>query len=293
VLIALISSGVMAALTKGTEVSVRNEVTQLANGVQAFKAQFQVQYIPDRMILPPLPLQGDDAATVKLVSDTKVFLASVWPRLDLSASSNKLTAQYWQAGKSRQILHGDQVLVWALGGWRDPATNNVYGFSTDPTDPMRPYVLTQGQPAPQRHGPFFDGFTTERLRTFALPNPEYKALPKRAMNFPSFVDYYGKMPYLYFSSGKAGNDYSNDIAAPTEDPNTYMKVSPYLLSATPLSQNQITAKYANPSGFQIICAGRDFVFGPGGLSWAGSNQPVLGPGVKDDIANFYATKLGD
>src|SRR5439155_15373975 len=129
VLVGLISSGVIAALQRGSEVQARNEVTQLANGVQAFKGQFQVQYIPDRMILPPVPDASDDAVTQKLVADTRVFLTSVWPRLNLN-NPNILKAQYWQAGKTRQILHGDQVLVWALGGWRDLTTNNVYGFST-------------------------------------------------------------------------------------------------------------------------------------------------------------------
>jgi prepilin-type N-terminal cleavage/methylation domain-containing protein len=286
VLIALISSGVMAALSKGTEVNVRSEVSQLTAAVQAFKGQFQVQFIPDRMILPPVAAQGDDPATQKLVSDTQVFLKSVWTRLD---PVKMASGQYWQVGKGRHVLHGDQVLVWALGGWRDLSTNNVYGFSTDATDPMKPY--TAGQ---QRHGPFFEGFTAERLRTFAMPsNAEIKTLPKRAINFPSFVDYYGKVPYLYFSSGKAGNDYSYEIAAPTPDPNNYIKVAPYALSVTQVSPTQTIVKFANPSGFQIVCAGKDNVFGPGGLTWGGSNQPVLTAEVKDDLANFSATKLGD
>src|SRR5262249_40418881 len=161
-------------------------------------------------------------------------------------------------------------------------TNNVFGFYPDPTDPMKPYQNGQ-----QRHGPFFDGFTTDRLRVFALGSQQEVAkppLPKRAIHFPSFVDYYGKLPYLYFSSGKAGNDSSNGAtAAPTEDPNTYMAVSPYQLAAT---------KYAQPNGFQIVCAGRDNIFGPGGLSWSGGGGQLT-PGGKDDIANFSATKLGD
>jgi prepilin-type N-terminal cleavage/methylation domain-containing protein len=280
VLIALISSGVMAALSKGTEVSVRNEVTQLANGVQAFKAQFQVQYIPDRLVLPPVPDPSDDVSTQKWVADSQVFLKSVWPRLN---PANMVKAQYWQAGKSRQILHGDQVLVWALGGWRDG--QNVFGFNTDPTDPMKPYT-----PGQQRHGPFFEGFTTDRLKLFtSQTGPEIKTLPKRASNFPSFVDYYGKVPYLYFSSGKAGNDYGSDatrgaIAAPQDDPNTpWAPVLPYKIS---------TNKFANASGFQIVSAGKDGLFGIGDQNWSGGGGQ-LSPFGRDDISNFSATKLGD
>jgi prepilin-type N-terminal cleavage/methylation domain-containing protein len=284
VLVALISSGVMAALQRGSEVQARNEVTQLANAIQAFKAQFQVQYVPDRLIFPPVATQNDDPATQKLVQDTQVFLKSVWPRLN---PTNMASGAYWQVGKGREILHGDQVLVWALGGWRDIQPNgqqNVFGFYTDPTDPMRPYQ--QGQ---QRHGPFFEGFTPDRLKVFAMSSPEVKTLPKRSNFFPSFVDYYGKVPYLYFSSGKSANDYSNAIAAPQDDPNNpWMAVSPYRL---PASQS-VGAKYANSTGFQIVSAGRDRLFGPGDLQWGGGNgqTPIQG---KDDIGNFYATKLGD
>src|SRR5439155_20410229 len=72
VLVGLISSGVIAALQRGSEVQARNEVMQLANGVQAFKAQFQVQYVPDQLVLPP---SGDQTGA------TAVFLKQVWPRL--------------------------------------------------------------------------------------------------------------------------------------------------------------------------------------------------------------------
>jgi prepilin-type N-terminal cleavage/methylation domain-containing protein len=300
VLIALISSGVMAALSRGTETSVRNEVTQLANAVQAFKAQFQVQYIPDKLVLPP----GYDAGS-------KQWISSVWTRIyagplptdvgPLSATTSTFTRNgsaytlpnnpnnnpfsYWQvSGSQPVVLHGDQVLVWALGGWRDVNSNNVFGFNTDPTDPMKPYV--QGT---QRHGPFFDGFTSDRLKYFGFGKQQVEVskppLPKRANSFPSFVDYYGKMPYLYFSSGKAGNDYPGPLAAPTEDPNTpFIPVFPYKLASN---------KFANPTGFQIICAGKDALFGGGDVAWSGGPGGQVTVGGKDDIANFSATKLGD
>lgn len=300
VLIALISSGVMAALARGSEVSARNEVTQLANGVQAFKGQFQVQYIPDKLVLPP----GFDAATQQ-------FLASAWPRLDQNMLRKTDTTpypipsrvndpnmpgalksvnvfSYWQvSGAEPTVLHGDQVLVWALGGWRDVNTNNVFGFSTDSTDPMKPYLLSPGKPASQRHGPYYD-FTADRLKILALPKGQLEvskpSLPKRSISFPSFIDYYGKAPYLYFSSGKAGNDYTNPIAAFQDDPNQpWIAVFAYQTAAN---------KFANPSGFQIVSAGRDGLFGNGGLGWSGGGGQ-MSTGGKDDIGNFSATKLGD
>jgi hypothetical protein len=47
--------------------------------------------------------------------------------------------------------------------------------------------------------------------------------------------------------------------------------------------------YWNPNSFQIISAGKDQAFGPGGL-W-GTNNPASGPGA-DDISNFSSSKLG-
>jgi prepilin-type N-terminal cleavage/methylation domain-containing protein len=284
VLVALISSGVVAVIHRGNEVRARNEVTQLANAVQAFKTQFSIQFIPDRLTLPP----GYDTTGA-----TQVFLKSVWPRLDArtfgTTGTNQFTINgrqthvfdYWQVqGNQAVTLQGDQVLVWMLGGWREivPSTGDTiatFGFATDPTDPMKPYTA-----GAQRHT-FFDGFMTERLRNYNASG--------RATNFPSFVDVYEKVPYIYFSSGKAGNDYTaSPHTVPSIDPNSgavFTKgVLPYKLS-----QN----KYANPNSFQIICAGRDQLFGDGGLGWGGVANASLGVGVKDDIANFYQTKLGD
>src|SRR5947207_960129 len=122
VLVALLSAGVMAALHRGEEVRARNEVTQLANAVQAFKTQFQVQYAPDRLVLPP----GYDTSGA-----TQLFLKSVWPRLNaatLGQGTNPFTINgrqtnvfdYWQVqGGQAVTLAGDQALVWVLGGWRE------------------------------------------------------------------------------------------------------------------------------------------------------------------------------
>jgi prepilin-type N-terminal cleavage/methylation domain-containing protein len=283
VLVALISSGVMAALARGDEVRARNEVSQLANAIQSFKTQFQVQYIPDRIVLPP----GFDAGT-------KQWMTSVWPRMNptvLTGTTGASLFDYWQVYNDQGqpatqpvILQGDQVLVWVLGGWKENAKTkgpyNVFGFSTDPTDPMKPY--TAGS---QRHGPFFEGLIPDRLALFSGGN--------RAPGFPSFVDVYSKVPYIYFSSGKAGNDYTTTAhMVPSLDPNSGQ---PFLKAVLPF---KISAnKYANPSSFQIICAGRDQLFGDGDVAWAGASGPspagLLSPGVRDDIANFSQTKLGD
>src|SRR5206468_6062565 len=53
ILVALTSSAVLNAFQRGTDVQARNEVSQLASAVQAFKTQFQVAYVPDRLFFPP------------------------------------------------------------------------------------------------------------------------------------------------------------------------------------------------------------------------------------------------
>ena len=97
------------------------------------------------------------------------------------------------------------------------------------------------------------------------------------------------MPYVYFTSGKAGNDYTTTPhVVPSVDPATGQLTTKQML---PFKLNG--NKYANASTFQIICAGRDNEFGDGGIGWAGASGGSLTTGVKDDIANFYQNRLGD
>src|SRR5205823_2526566 len=145
ILFALTTAAVMSAFNRGADVQARNEVSQLGNALQAFKTQFQVQYPPDRLIFPP----GYDSSGA-----TQQYLKSIWPRLDprtLGVGTTAFTLNgvpyaqgvftYWQVpGTQPQTLQGDQVLVWVLGGWRDLSTNATFGFSTDATDPMKPYT---------------------------------------------------------------------------------------------------------------------------------------------------------
>jgi hypothetical protein len=259
----------------GDTVKLRNEISQLAQAVQAFKTQYQVSYIPDRIVLPPF----NDAPTQQ-------YLKSVWPRLSpatLGAANFTLNGanytpySYWGVpGKVSQpvTLYGDQALVFFLGGALD-ASGNPTGFCTDQTDPMQP--AKQGV---ARHGPFYE-FPANRLVAFSGSSP-VNTLPSRS-SYRSFVDIYGQMPYLYFSSSKAGNDYGNVILAPTSVPGKFIQVSPYQLNST---------RFANPNGFQIISAGKDGAFGTGGTAWAGATGGAATTDGADDMANFHPNTLG-
>jgi prepilin-type N-terminal cleavage/methylation domain-containing protein len=272
IMFALISAAAIKVLSKGDEVKLRNEISQLATAVQAFKQQFAVSYIPDQIILPPYTQSGDSAQVQQLVSETQQFLKSAWTRLSpatLGSANFTLNGTaytpftYWGVpGNSRVILQGDQCLVFWLGGPRD-AAGNVLAFCADPTDPMN-------RTSNKRVTLFYE-FPTDRLTI--LPLDSVRTAP-----FPSFKDIYGTAPYLYFATGKAENAYSHSVALSATS-----SVLPYQLSSN---------RFANPSSFQIVSAGKDGLFGAGGLQWAGATGGGATQNGYDDVANFHPTFLG-
>src|SRR5579871_6767930 len=73
IMFALAAGAVVKALGKADEVRARNDITQLANGIAAFKTQFQVSYVPDMIVLPP----GYDPGTQQ-------YFSSLFPRINPS-----------------------------------------------------------------------------------------------------------------------------------------------------------------------------------------------------------------
>ena len=94
------------------------------------------------------------------------------------------------------------------------------------------------------------------------------------------------MAYAYFSSGTAQNKY-DAYSALGHDCNSLTTMAPYF--------NQPTAggayQFYHPDTFQIISAGRDKNFGPGG-QWTSADGASMGVGGMDNISNFYDAKLG-
>jgi hypothetical protein len=117
----------------------------------------------------------------------------------------------------------------------------------------------------ERWGPYFD-FKTNRLQA--------------TTNFVRYLDPYGTQPYLYFAcTTNAGNNYNTNPPDTNVQTNGQL-VQPYYFGST----------FFNPKGFQIISAGADATFGPGG-SWDPTKGYAPGHGV-DDIANFSRSMLG-
>jgi len=149
-------------------------------------------------------------------------------------------------------LEGDQCLVYFLNGPRGD------GFSINPPNPTAP-----GGP---RVGPFFE-FDENRLIQRVKGNP-----------FSSFQDGYRKNVYAYFCTVRTKNNYRADCPS--------LKVAPYF------KKGSMPVKYYYPSSFQIISAGKDGIFGPGGAWAPESAAKDVGPNGLDDLCNFHGEFLG-
>jgi prepilin-type N-terminal cleavage/methylation domain-containing protein len=127
------------------------------------------------------------------------------------------------------------------------------GFQGFSNNKQQPFTppLSAGE---QRLGPFLD-----------LPSNRFTADGR-------LLDPYGS-PYAYFSFDPTINTYPSV---------SWSGVSPY---------KDVGGKFLQPRGFQIISAGKNQVFGPGG-TWVPNQGPytVTGPGG-DDVANFSAGPL--
>src|SRR5256885_11964690 len=114
ILFALTSAAVIKALGKSDEVRTRNDISQLQSAIQAFKTDFQVSYIPDRLILPP----GADPTL-----ESKQYISTLWPRINSAyLLDTPLARTIWgvQPGNNTiQILQGHQTIAFFLGVARD------------------------------------------------------------------------------------------------------------------------------------------------------------------------------
>ncbi|MFO0823512.1 MAG: type II secretion system protein [Gemmataceae bacterium] len=159
-------------------------------------------------------------------------------------------------GLPNVTLDGNQTLCFFLtGGGFGPAPFS--GFSNNPRYPFTP----KASGAETRKGPWLEA----NLKYYtAAPNGQ-----------PWIIDVYG-IPYAYFASvdGKQ-NNYGTQTFSPG---------IPGVGTASPYSSS---GRVMNDSGWQIISAGRDKVFGAGGA------LPAIGsPGGEDNQANFSQYLLG-
>ncbi len=322
-LMALLLPALNRGLTYARQTSTRTEIGQLDAAVQSFMSKMDVQWVPSQLKLckwptdygstqldtdskqfllrlfpkltagsgqtsPPTAPYGMWAtdASGNLYTGMGVTTGVNWT---LDSSWTSVTTHPAMGSGPTDVLEGHQVLVFCLGGIQlvtGSGANKMCtctGFSTNPLNPSDTTATIDRIP------PFFE-FTAKRL--VAVPWVSGTSLftndggsPPRAL-FASYNDPIGQPPtsgaahpYLYFSSYKSVNGYARTATGygSAGDNPTY-GVTPYSISGTSPTQ------FVNPSTYQIICAGFDGQFGPGG-AWASNGSLSTGVGA-DDMSNF-------
>jgi len=307
VLMSLTAAAVMKFLQKGPEVKRRSDISQLQSAIAQFKAKFGVDYLPSRFALRSNITQYTQPANTapdNLDRDSVLFLRKMFSdRVGLDSSGNAIPLAWngYDANGApilipdgqRVVLTGDQCLVFFLGGITYGTPPDCQGFcSSAPTTSTITALRNPTQAGGDRIPPFYK-FESKRLVRLVQQSdgsywyvdpsgtPTFKAAlqpPASPNDFYSYADPYGT-PYAYFSSYKLTNGYARYGNSDCVN----LGVSPYQSSTNPV-------KYYNPNSFQIISAGPDKVFGPGGLWTAGTSTTAAG--TADDMANFADALLG-
>jgi prepilin-type N-terminal cleavage/methylation domain-containing protein len=260
ILASLLLAGVIAVMKTGPEVKTRNDILQLQQGINNFHTDKKF-YPPDRIRLCSNHTQYGTSA---LDQESLKCISAMFPNLGV------FTNVRWAGpGTSTTLdvtLEGDQAIVFYLLGPPNGASTPqlMGGFSTNPTDP-----IDVANAAPNRKR--YIEYDLSRLKL--MPRAGNNAGDK----FPSYIDGYDKQPLVYFSSNARPNGYTPGVT------NT-LGVSPYQQQTSPLT-------YYHSSTFQIISAGADAKFGPGGL-WTAGNFQAMSTAGKDDMSNFSERKLG-
>jgi len=231
----------------------QNDITQLSNALQNFKQKYGL-YPPSYIILGSTRKIIEEAPAVQ-DGDGKTSLAyleQIWPRLDWSGNSGELNwgGEQGEGPFGPHYLEGDQCLVFFLGGIT--SEKGCQGFSTNPKNP----TLTGGDRVS-----FFE-FYSSRLHKRTKDN-----------RFASYLDNFGKgSPYIYFSSGKRHNDY--------DEVHQVLGVRPYFCIEDGVKS------FHNSKTFQLISAGPDNKFGPGGRWSPETAAADAGPDGADNLVNF-------
>jgi prepilin-type N-terminal cleavage/methylation domain-containing protein len=267
VLMGLLLGAIQKVRIIGPRADTTSRMAGVNNAIGTFKGDRNVSYIPGGQI--------DTAQTLADGSPNPNYGRVVGPfRLQNSytgAAQSWFEAQYImqlfpRANLSNlgmpgidEPLDANQTLLFFLNGIQDKdGQGNVAfrGFSKNPAMPFAPF--TGGD---NRYGPFLD-----------ISRKHYVIGPNRKLAW--LVDGWGN-PFVYFSAFN-GNDSTLPQARYGGFNSFASGVSPYYVGTG----------YVIPKGFQLISAGPDGAFGPGG-NWA--SVPQTG---QDDRANFSTNNLG-
>jgi prepilin-type N-terminal cleavage/methylation domain-containing protein len=315
VLISLITAAAVRVMVRVQEVETRSEIDQLAMAIQNFQTKYGVNHVPSRIVLRE---DGKYDMNERVQADSYAYLTRLWPRL--SVAFGVTFPIDWNGNgivDPPVELTGDQCLVFFLGGIQNSSpTPHCLGFSTNEKNPAQ---LTGA-----RIGPFYEFKSSQLILIPWRINVETEVLPLLvgSNGYYSYLDPYGSQPYAYYSSYGIRNGYNRYYAfgwAPGGGPGsspggvdgdcTTLYGDPWPYCDRPFQDGYTNlpvpdVEYYNPTTFQIVSAGRDQQFGPGGAPGAPTQPgyfwvpgmplpPTLLSLERDNITNFYDRLLGD
>lgn len=252
VLAALTTAAIMRVLGVQPEKETMSELLDFGKSMEEFKKDFGF-YPPSKFVLCASRADYAKGGT-KLHDDSLYVLNRMF--------GDKFNGTVDWSGRGvalppgGEVLDGDQCLVFFLGGI------NNQGFAKI-GNPTAPKTVSQ-----ERFGPYFN-FKANRF--FARSGKAFYSY----MDPYSAGDSTNQSPYIYFVA-KAGRYTLSDA---------HLGVTPYMKTALP------TKTYHNADSYQIISAGHDGQFGPGGL-WTPASASSMDLKGADDQANFHTTLLG-
>jgi len=305
-IIALLMGLLLPALsgvrTKAREADNSAHLRQVENGINLFVSKMKVDYIPSHgggtgNTFRLCSCYARDAAGNPLVDANGniwpeiVYLKQVFPQMNLMDNGMRVKDA---AGTPYFVINGTFTPPLPAGLSQTPQrfdfdpnqtlatflTGSVFtenqGFSNNKQQPFTP-AAGAGE---TRVGPFLE---TKKEDFDAPPtSPIQLTLGTR------LIDKWGT-PFAYFSAFSLATgrfDYGNGTL--TQTYGTAGTVSAYSPPGTP-------RKFMNPKSTQIISAGRDKTFGPGGLWVPGQGSYVQNvvQGGYDDFSNFQRSRLGE
>ncbi len=271
VLLGMLIVAVAPIFSKGPEVRARKEISAMSTAIITFDRD-RGKTLPSRLLLKEDGdyANGIAAADQALATYSADYLKKIFPDMKHKTSydwngngtidASEVGMDWNQNGKIDSgyvILDGSQCLVFLLGG-----PGGQKGFSTNPRNPLD-YASRK-----ERIGAFYQ-FETARLT--GGPFPKY--------NDP------WDTPYAFFSAYGKQNGYNRyGIPGPSVGSDC-AGLEPYYSSVTAAGLRT----YYNSDTFQIVTAGADKTFGPGGL-WGPT--VAVPDAARDDMANFHSAKLG-
>ncbi len=302
ILVALTSSILGKVRDKARQTTAITDMSQLGNAIGSFKTKLNAQFIP--AFQPGTGNLGFQLAsnyidkTGALISATSheaTYLKQLFPQMNLQDNGLRDSAGNFIANGNNPPppllpaagsingpvpLDPNQTLLFFLSG---SMFTNYQGFSTNRAAPF-------STPSGTSVGPFIEVKAGQ-----LLPPPSSSSALSASFqtaNAPWYTDPWGN-PYAYFAYDPSLTSYPTGATWPiTSVPgpvNTANSLAPYGLTA----YFDQTGKAIQLKGYQIICAGKNGQFGPGGTTWTpGAGNYAINSLGGDDLASFNSTPLG-